>query len=95
MPQSQQLTIEQAISMAEEAVNQGNAALALELYNAVLQNQPNHPVAKEAVRKIQNGLPRNQSTQVEITNPPQDQINALINLYHSGQMVETEQLCRD
>ena len=95
MPQSQQLTIEQAISMAEEAVNQGNAALALELYNAVLQNQPNHPVAKEAVRKIQNGLPRNQSTQVEITNPPQDQINALINLYHSGQMVKTEQLCRD
>ena len=95
MPQSQQLTIEQAISMAEEAVKQGNTALALELYNAVLKNQPNHAVAKEGVRKIQNGLPRNQSTQVEITNPPQDQINALINLYHSGQMVETEQLCRD
>ena len=81
--------------MAKKAVKQGNTALALELYNAVLQNQPNHAVAKEAVRKIQNGLPHNQSTQVEITNPPQDQINALINLYHSGQMVETEQLCRD
>ena len=92
---SQQLTIEQAISRAKKAVKQGNTALALKLYNAVLQNQPNHPVAKKGLRKIQNELPRNQSTQAETANPPQDQINTLTNLYHSGQPAETEKACRE
>ena len=95
MPPSQQLTIEQAISRAKKAVKQGNTALALRLYNAVLQKQPNHPVAKKGLRKIQNELPRNQSTQAETANPPQDQINTLINLYHSGQTAETEKACRE
>ena len=93
MSPSQQLTIEQAISRAKKAVKQGNTALAIKLYNAVLQNKPNHPVAKKGLRKIQNELPRNQSTQAETANPPQDQINTLINLYHSGQTAETEKAC--
>ena len=75
MPPSQQLTTEQAISRAKKAVKCGNTALALKLYNAVLQNQPNHHVAKKELRKIQNELSRNQFTQVETANPPQDQIN--------------------
>ena len=29
------------------------------------------------------------------TEPTQDQINALANLYHSGQMVMAEQACRE
>ena len=80
--QSKPFTIEQAISRAKKAIKQGNTAVALELYNAVLQQQPNHPVAKKGLRKLQKGL------------LPQDQINALIDLYHSGQMVKTEQACR-
>ena len=36
MPHSQQLTIEQALSRAKKAAKQGKAAVALELYNAVL-----------------------------------------------------------
>ena len=92
---SQQLTIEQAISRAKKAVKRGNTALALKLYNAVLQNQPNHPVAKKGLQKIQNELPRNQSAQAETANPPQDQINTLTNLYHSSPPAETEKACRE
>jgi len=39
---SQQLTIQQAISRAKKAAKQGKIADAVELYNAVLQHQP-HP----------------------------------------------------
>ncbi|MDC0056813.1 tetratricopeptide repeat protein [Alphaproteobacteria bacterium] len=93
MPPSQQLTIEQTISRAKKAVKQGDTTLALKLYNTVLKNQPNHPIAKKGQRKIQNELPRNQSTQAKTTNPPQDQINTLTNLYHSGPAAETEKAC--
>ena len=94
MPKSQQLTIEQAISRAKKATKQGDTAVALQLYNAVLQHQPNHPIAKKGLRKLQKGLPRNQSVQAQTTNHLQDQINALLNLYHTGQMAKTEQACR-
>lgn len=46
MSQSQQLTIEQAISQAEKTARQGNVAVARQLYNAASQHQPNHPVAE-------------------------------------------------
>ena len=47
MAQSQQLTIQQAISRAKKATKQGKIADAVELYTAVLQHQPNHPIAKK------------------------------------------------
>ncbi|MBU4132594.1 MAG: tetratricopeptide repeat protein [Proteobacteria bacterium] len=95
MPQPQQLTINQAISRAKKATKHGNTAVALQLYNAVLQHQPNHPVAKKGLRKLQKGLPNDQSVQVETANPSQDQINTLVNLYHSGQMIKAEQGCKE
>ena len=94
MPQSKRLSIEQAISRAKKAAKQGDTATALQLYNAVLQHQPNHPVAKKGLRKLQKGLPHNQSVQAQATNQSTDQINALVNLYHTGQMAKTEQACR-
>jgi len=95
MPHPQQLTIQQAISRAEKATKQGNTALAFKLYNAVLLHQPNHRVAKENISKLQKELPHDRSVQVEAETPSQDQINALVNLYHSGQMIKTEQACRE
>ena len=53
MPPSQQLTIEQAISRAKEAAEQGDIAAAQQLYSAVLQHQPNHPIATQELRKLQ------------------------------------------
>ena len=85
MPPSQQLTIEQVISQAEKAAVQGNIALARQLYSAVLQHQPNQPIATQGLRELQQELPH-QSVPAQTTNPSPDQMNALINLYHSGQM---------
>ena len=48
---SQELTIEQAISRAKKATKKGKIADAVELYTAVLAHQPNHPFAKKQLRK--------------------------------------------
>ena len=95
MSPSQQLTIEQAISQAEKATRQGNIALARQLYSAILQHQPNHPIATQGLRELQKELLHHQSVQVQAANPSPDQINTLINLYHSGQMTKTEQACKE
>ncbi len=92
---SQPLTIQQAISKAKKAIKKGNITAALELYNAVLQHQPNHPVAKKGLRKLQKELSQNGPVKTAITNPPQGQLDTLANLYHSGQMIQTEQACSE
>ena len=95
MSLSQQLTIEQAISQAEKATRQGNIVLARQLYRAVLQHQPNQPIATQSLRELQQELPHHQSVPAQTANPSPDQINVLINLYHSGQMGRVEQACRE
>ena len=67
----------------------------MEIYNAFLAHQPNHPFAKKALRKLLQGLSQNQSAQAETAKPSQDQITALVNLYQSGQMIKAEQACRE
>ena len=74
---SQELTIQQALSRAKKATKQGKIADAVELYNAVLQQQPNHPIAKKRLNKLQKELPRDQSAQEQTTQPSQVQIDAL------------------
>ncbi|MDP7000112.1 MAG: tetratricopeptide repeat protein, partial [Candidatus Poribacteria bacterium] len=95
MSQSQQLTIEQAISRANKAAEQGNIDVARQLYSAVLQHQPNHPIATQGLRKLPKELPYYQSVPAQMANPSPDRINALINLYHSGQMTKAEQACKE
>ena len=95
MTHPQRLTIKQALSRAKMAIKQGNTTVALQLYNAVLQQQPNHLIAKKGLRKLQKGLPHDQSMQAQTANPSHDQINALVNLYHTGQLAKTEQACRE
>ena len=68
----------------------------MELYTAILQQQPNHPIAKKRLlRKLQKELPQTPSMKEKMSSPPQDEIDALVNLYHSGQMAEAEQACRE
>ena len=95
MAQSQQLTIQQALSRAKEATKQGNTAVAVELYTAILKHQPDHPFAKKALSELQKSLPQNQYTETETSQPPQEQVTALLNLYNSGQLIKTEQACRN
>jgi len=89
------LTIEQALSRAKKATKQGNTAVALQLYNAILQSHPNHHIAKKRLRQLQKKLPHNQSIQTQVANPSQNQIDTLANLYQSGQMAKTESFCRE
>ena len=67
----------------------------MELYTAVLQHQPNHPIAKKRLRELQKELPPTPSMKEKMSSPPQDEIDALVNLYHSGQMAEAEQACKE
>ena len=94
MPQLQPFTIKQAMSRAKKAIKQGNNAAAIELYNAVLQQQPNHRVAKKNIIKLQNKIPHHRSAHIKEQMPPKDQINALVNLYKAGELLKTEQACR-
>ena len=95
MSSSQQLAIEQVISRAKKATEQGNLAVARQLYNSVLQHKPSHPIATQGLSELQKELPHNPSVQAQMANPSQEQLNALINLYHSGQMLKTEQACKE
>lgn len=88
------LTIKQAISKAQKAIKRGDTIVGAKMYKAVLHHQPNNPVAKKALRKLQKVLLHNQPMQAQTVNISQDQINTLANLYHSGQMVKTEQACK-
>lgn len=94
MSQSRELTIAEAISRAKKASKRGNSALAAELYSAVLRQQPNHPVARKGLRKLQRVSRTNQAPQALAADPPQGQVDALISLYHSGQIEQLEQSCK-
>ena len=92
---SKQLTIKQTLSRAKKEIKQGNTAVALQLYNAVLKHQPNHPVAKKRLRNLEKTLPHSQALQTEPENPSQDQIYGLTNLYQTGQLLHAERVCRE
>ena len=96
MSPGQQLTIKQALSRAKKASKQGNLAVAEQLYSAVLQHQPSHPIATKGLRELQKQLPHHhQSLSAQTTDPPPDQINSLINLFRSGQMEKAAQACKE
>ena len=95
MAEARRLTIDQAIDFAQKEVNRGNVSKAIQLYQAVLQYQPNHSVAKDGLKTLQEKLAGNQSVQVTSKNCSQDELNTLINLYQSGQMVKVEKCSRE
>lgn len=94
MSASRQLTVEQVLSRAKKAVKRGQSAIAVKLYNTVLQQQPNHPVARKGLRKLQRNLPHNLSTSKKSHDPSQEQVIYLSNLYKSGELTKTVQVCR-
>ena len=95
VPLSQQLKIQQAESRAEQAVKQGEIAEAVAIYKTILQQQPDHHIAKKELRKLQKSQPQNQSSETKASSPSQDQINSLASLYQSGQMTKAEEACRE
>ncbi len=55
MNQPMQITIDQALKMAENAVSDGNTALAEKLYQAVLKHQPGHSLYLKIISGTRNG----------------------------------------
>lgn len=90
MPPAEQFTIDEALAKAKKAVKLGKHAVAAELYSAVLRQQPNHPLAKKGLRKLQRG----QSKRSRIAEPAQERINELVALLQAGQMEGAEQISR-
>ena len=95
MTEPQHLTIAQASDIAQREVTQGNISKALQLYQVVLQHQPHHVEAKEGLRKLQEKLPDNQAVKGPSVSCSQDELNALIGLFKSGQMIKVEQRCKE
>ena len=91
---SENLTIDQAIAKAIQATKQGEENVARELYHAVLKHQPNHRIARKNLSKLNAKRPTAQIEKSQIATPLQSQILDLVNLFHSNEMVRTEDGCR-
>ncbi len=91
---SENLTIDQAIAKALQATKQGEENVARELYHAVLKHQPNHRIARKYLSKLNTRPPSDKIEKSQIATPLQSQILDLVNLFHSNEMVRTEDGCR-
>ena len=56
MPGPKQSAIQQAITQAKKAIKQGKIGTAIEIYTAILQQQPNHPAAKKTAEQVAKGI---------------------------------------
>lgn len=75
-----QMTLKQAVAQAKKAIKKNDVARAVPLLQAILKQNPAHPFAKKALKKLEKRHPQGAESQVE----------KLIILYQSGQMAEAE-----
>jgi len=92
---AKQLSIDEALSKAKKAVKLRQHALAAELYGAVLRAQPNHPVAKKSLRKLERQLQRGALASAANTEPDAEQTNELVALVRLGHMEQVELTTRE
>ena len=86
-----QLTIQEALARAKKAAKRGNTSLAVQLFSAVLQQQPNHPVARKQLRK----LSRSQKPAAAVQpGPAPGEINALARELSAGRLEVAERGAR-
>jgi len=91
---ARQFTIEQCLSLAKKSVKRGDFDGARQLYRSILQQQPEHPVAKKGLQRLQKKLSSAQHKTNLLKPPSETQINDLVNLYRSGKMRESELACK-
>ena len=77
------LTVDQAIIKAKTHAKDGDIATARALLNAVLKAAPNNKIAK----KLMSDLPPEASA-VQTSEPPQETLKQLLELYNQGKFVE-------
>jgi tetratricopeptide (TPR) repeat protein len=93
VPAAKQLTINEALSKAKKAVRKRQLTLAASLYRAILRQQPDHPVARKALRKIERQSQLNNPA--KSPEPGPERINEIIDLVRIGQMEQVEQSAAD
>ena len=94
MAKTRRLTMQQALSQAEQAAKKGDVNFAKQLYGAVLQKNPKHVLAKKSLHKLKKGLQRNNVRPTDQPDPSPDQMKTIFSLYDSGEMRKAEQACK-
>ena len=91
MPPATRLTIDDALSKAKKAARLHQYTVAAELYGAVLRQQPDHPIARKALRKLERQLKRSSSIGATTKEPGPEPVNELVSLMRLGHMERVEQ----
>ncbi|MCK0103369.1 tetratricopeptide repeat-containing sulfotransferase family protein [Pseudohalocynthiibacter sp. F2068] len=77
------IELDQAISLAKQKAKEGSAAEAKSIYQDILDKFPDNKKALDGIKTLTGGVVRKGFNNQE---PPQDQIQFLINLYSQGQL---------
>ena len=88
MTKATSMTVDQAIAQAKKAIRQRRFAEAAAMYQSVLRQQPEHPVAKKGLRKLErSGKPLSNE-------PPAAEIDDLIARVNAGDFATAERVIR-
>jgi tetratricopeptide (TPR) repeat protein len=87
---AKQLTIDEALSKAKKAVRSRHYSVAAGLFKAVLRQQPNHPVAKKSLRKLERKLRHGSAPVAGTPEPDAERVNELAELTRLGHMEQVE-----
>lgn len=87
------LSIDEALSRAKKAVKKGNPGLAARLYRAILERQPDHPVAKKGLRRLERSAAQRRSAPASGSEPGQAELDPVIASYRAGRLDEVHRSC--
>lgn len=87
------LLINKYLAKAKKATKTNNIALAMQYYKAILQNNPNHPLAKKNLHRLQKILPQKHA-EFAMLNPSQEKIIYIQQLINSEKSEEANNLCQ-
>ena len=88
---AEQLTVQDALARAKKALKRGNKALAIQWFTAVLQAEPNHPVARKQIRKLSRAQVTPAPAKPE---PAPAEVDSLIREFQAGRLDKVERGAR-
>ena len=90
---SNKLAIKRLLSNAKKCIKSDDIVNAKESYNNVLTLQPHNSIAKKGLAKLKNNS--KQTINTRQSNPSEIETNELVGIYHSGDMLKTENSSKD
>ena len=93
MSSNQTISVDEALARAKKALKKGDYQLAGQLFSAVLQAEPANAQARKGIRKLQKqGIA---TGKVPPSDPTQEELSALLGIFHAGQPQLAESRCRE